>query len=183
MVSHPLPSARSDRIHSRLKVWNMMCLKQVSCRMLIVGPVPDISNDPSARGRQTADSAREDIGESSLSGFTRDRQRDPEWRSSLFTMQRPKRPEARYPDLVFLQIRRSPPASIAPRPLDGFLTFSVCCDLAHRLRVEDTFESRLRWPGLFARVARDEYPASRTSQTLYHFACLRLGQRINMASP
>ena len=131
----------------------------------------------------TARFTRGNIREPIVPGFARDRQRDPEWGSSVLATQRPKRPETTDPDLVFLSTERAPPASSAPRIRAASSCATCVATSLTALSLETCLESRLHWPGLFAKSLAESTrlvePARRYSQSLR----LRLVQRINMASP
>ena len=115
-------------------------------------PMADLGGNTSSDDvdRGTARFTRKNIGESSVPGFARDRQRDPEWGSSVLAMQRPKRPETPDPDLVFLSTERAPPASSAPRLRTDSSCPTCAASSLTALLLEACLKSRLRWPGLFA---------------------------------
>jgi hypothetical protein len=99
----------------------------------------------------TARFARRIVGEPSVSGFARDRQRDPERRSSVLTTQRSEKPETPNPDLVFQSAECAHPPSSAPRIRPSFSCAARVATSLTALSIAACLESRLRWPGPFAK--------------------------------
>jgi len=136
-----------------------------------------------AEDRGQLDSQGGKIGEPSVSGFARDRQRDPERGSSVLATQRSEKPETPDPDLVLRSTERAPSTSSAPR-LRADSSRAACVATAlTALSLATCIGRPTPLAGTLREVARKRTWPVEPVRRHPHSARLCSGQRINIASP